>query len=158
MNRVHLSVAVLAALVLPTPGHAQRVIADISIHEGPVTGRVIVGHPPVYHERAVVVVAPRDWRPVTVYRFDRAHRAHDWYRARGYRSVRIWFDPNQGYHYDRYHRGLVEISVYQHGGRYYRSDWRDGDGSRDYRGDRYGNGDYHDRNHHNRDHYDHSHY
>ena len=144
MNPVRLSVALLSALALPAVGQAQRVIADISINEGPVTGRVIVGHPPVYRERTVVVVTPRDWRPVTVYR---AHRAHDWYRTRGYRHVGIWYDPNGGYYYDRFHRGLVEISVYEQGRRYYRNDWQE-DARRNGR-DRYDDhGDRHDRNHH----------
>ena len=167
MNPVRLSVALLGALALPSSAHAQRVIADISIHDGPVTGRVIVGHPPVYREPTVVVVAPPRWRPVRVYR---AHRAHDWYRTRGYRDVRIWYDPHRDFYYDEYHRGLIEVSVYQHGGHYYRNDWQDNGGwyGRDGRDDnrdrnnydgrvnhggrddhgRDDHGDHHDRNHH----------
>ena len=150
MNPVRLSLVLLGALALPSTAHAQRVIADISIHDGPVTGRVIVGHPPVYRDRAVVVVGHPRWRPVRVYR---THRAHDWYRTRGYRNARIWYDPHRDYYYDEYHRGLIEISVYQHGGRYYRNDWQE-DGARrgrDGREDRGGwdnHGDRHVPNHH----------
>lgn len=147
MNPLRLSALLLGALAIPNTGHAQRVIADISIHEGPVTGRVIVGHPPVYRERTVAVVAPRHWRAVKVYRVQRTHRTHNWYRAHGYRSVRIWYDARRGYYYDQYHPGLAEVSVYYDGGRYYRDDWRDGD-RRDGRDGHYGHDDYHDHYHH----------
>jgi hypothetical protein len=94
-------------------------------------GRIIVGDPyyrhptyrPVYRE--VVVV--------------RAHRGHGWYRHRGYRTVRVYYDAHRDCYYDRpYYHGLRAVVVYQGGGRYYQDDYRhDGYRQDDYRRDDY---------------------
>jgi hypothetical protein len=131
MHHTRLSVLLFAALAIPAPAHAQHIIADISIHSGPVAGHFIVTDPDSYRPRTIVEVGPRyHWRPVTVYR---VHRGYGWYRAHGYREARIWYDPHQRFYYDRYHDGLREIAVYVRDGRYYRDDWSRHDG---YRSDR----------------------
>jgi hypothetical protein len=154
MRPLGLALVAVAALTLPTSAQAQTVVADISIHQGPVTGRVIVGdryHPrPVYREYVVV----------------RQYRGGGWYRNHGYHPRRMYWD---GYrYYDRpYRSGLRVVYVYEHGGRYYhdyrddrrndyrrrvdrRDDWRD-----DHRDGRHDRDDYrdHDRDRHDRDDY-----
>lgn len=142
MRRLGLAVVALAALTLPATAQAQRVTADIAIHQGPITGRVIVGeryHPrPEYREYVVV----------------RHYRGGGWYRGHGYHPMRMYWD---GYrYYDRpYRSGLNAVWVYERGGRYYhdeRNDYRRRVERRDDRHDRYDDrndryDDRHDRNH-----------
>ncbi len=140
--------AALSALLVPSAVAAQQVVADIHLRHGPVAGHIIVGHPPVYATRTIIAVGPRyghprhGYRSVVVYR---GHRGHDWYRHRGYRVVRLWYDPRYDSYYDRYDRrdGLRAVVVYERGGRYYR------DGNDD-RADRR----YHKRDRATRDRYD----
>lgn len=133
MRSLGLAVVAVAALTLPASVQAQHVVADISINQGPVTGRVILGdhYRPRYREYVVV----------------RQYRGGGWYRHHGYHPMRVYWD---GYrYYDRpYRNGLQVVYVYERGGRYYhdyrddrrndyrrrvdrRDDWRD-----DYRNDR----------------------
>ncbi len=114
MRSTRLAVLALAALAIPGAAQAQRVVADISINQGPIAGRVIIGdryHPrPEYREYVVV----------------REHRGGGWYRNHGYHPVRMYWD---GYrYYDRpYRNGLNVVWVYERGGRYYdyaRNDYR----------------------------------
>jgi hypothetical protein len=134
----------LAALALPVGAQAQHVSADIAIGGGPVAGRIIVGdpyyrHPDYYHRpvyREIIVV--------------RGHRGQGWYRHRGYRQVRVYYDSGRDCFYDRpYYRGLRAIDVYHHDGRYYYDGDRYSDRDRYHRGDR----DY-DRDRYGRDRYD----
>jgi hypothetical protein len=122
--------AAAALLALPNTASAQRVMADISIQDGPVAGRIIVGHPGYRHPHYDYV--PR-YHVVAVYR---AHRRHEWFRHHGFRVIRIWYDGDRDRYYDdvRGPRGhLREVVVYERNGRYYRNDWRDGDDWQDRR-------------------------
>ncbi|MEO8201855.1 MAG: hypothetical protein ABI679_15095 [Gemmatimonadota bacterium] len=115
-----------------SPAHAQ-VSADIQIGNGPVAGRIIVGdHYPVHRDVYVrrypvrrVVVDRYQPRVIAVERF---HRGHGWskHHQRDYRPVHVYYDGRSRY-YDRYQRGLREVTVYQFDGRYYRDDDRDFD-------------------------------
>ena len=119
-----LALAALTALAIPTAASAQRVIADIRIQDGPVAGRIIIGHPGYAHPRYDHF--PR-YHSVVVYR---TYRRHEWFRRHGFRTVRIWYDGDRDQYYDdvRGSRGhLREIAVYERRGRYYRDDWRDDD-------------------------------
>jgi hypothetical protein len=118
MRSLGLAVVAVAALSLPEAAQAQRVTADIAIHQGPITGRVIVGdhyrHRPVYREYVVV----------------RQYRGGGWYRNHGYHQRRVYWDGHR--YYDRpYRSGLRVVYVYERGGRYYH-DYRDHDRN-DYR-------------------------
>lgn len=118
------ALAAMAALGIPAAGQAQRVVADISINQGPVAGRVIVGDPVAYRPRPMVEPV---FRPVVVYR---AHRGYGWYGRHGYREVRVWYDPGRDCYYDhtvRYRPGFREVVVHERDGRYV----RDGDWHRD---------------------------
>ena len=120
MNARYLLLAAASLAVLPSAASAQRVVADISINEGPVSGRVIIGDPYGYRER---YHAPQV-RTVVVYR---SARGHGWYHRHGYRTVRVWYDADRHRYYDRYdrnYRGLREVVVYERGGRYYQDDAR----------------------------------
>ncbi len=120
MNARYLFLAAASLAVLPVAASAQRVVADISINEGPVSGRGIIGgqygHRPRYRDY--------DVRSVVVYR---SARGHSWYHRHGYRTVRVWYDAERHRYYDRYdrnYRGLREVVVYERGGRYYQDDDR----------------------------------
>ena len=118
------SLLVLAALAIPTVAPAQRVMADISIYDGPVAGRIIVGHPGYGYPRHTDY--PR-YHAVPVYRTD---RRHEWFRHHGFRVARIWYDGDHDRYYDNVHgprAHLREVVVYERDGRYYRDDWRDDD-------------------------------
>lgn len=137
MKPVTFTIAALAALLVPEAAAAQHVVADISVHHGPVTGRVIVGDPDHYSPRSIIVVGPRHharhgYRRIAVHY---GHRGHGWYRRQGYRAVRVWYDPREDCYYDRNdrHGRLRAVVIYQRGGRYYRDRWADDD-----RGDRSG--------------------
>jgi hypothetical protein len=124
------ALAALSALAIPTVASAQRVIADISIQDGPVAGRIIVGHPGYGYPRYDHF--PR-YHTVAVYR---THRPRDWFRHHGFRMARIWYDGDQDRYYDDVHGSrehLREVVVYARSGRYYREDWRDDDRRRDHR-------------------------
>lgn len=117
-----LTFAAAALALLPAAANAQRVVADIAIQDGPVTGHVIIGQPPEYRH---AVVRARYHRPETrvivVYR-----RGYDdgWYHRRGYRVVRVWYDARYDRYYDRYdarYPGLREMTVYERDGRFYRT-------------------------------------
>ena len=115
MRPIRLAALTLAVLAVPGAAQAQRVVADISIHQGPIAGRVIIGdryHPrPDYREYAVV----------------RQYHGGGWYRSNGYHPMRMYWD---GYrYYDRpYRSGLNLVWVYERGGHYYhdapRNDYR----------------------------------
>jgi hypothetical protein len=110
----------------PSTGAAQRVAVDLAIHQGPVAGRIVVGHPgyfrPVYPHRVyrapVVVVAPR------VVLVHRAYYPVSWYARNGYRPCSLWYEGAGGRWYDggSGRRGLREVTVYQREGRYYSPD------------------------------------
>jgi len=145
MRPTSLAIAAFAALLIPNGVAAQRVVADIRIHDGPVSGRIVVGHPYGYGPH-VFAVGPRyhrhsrpGYRHVTVYR---VHRGHGWFRRHGYRPIRLWYDPAADFYYERAHRrgGLREIVIYERGGRYYRDGWRNDDRRGD-RGPSHGRGD-----------------
>lgn len=120
-----LVLAAAALLLLPGAAHAQRVVADIAIQDGPLTGHVIIGQPPAYHRE---VIRDRYHRPeprvIVIYR-----RGYDdgWYHRRGYRVIRVWYDARYDRYYDRYdgrYPGLREMTVYERDGRYYRTEER----------------------------------
>jgi hypothetical protein len=135
------------ALTLHSPAAAQMVEAGVVIRSGPVTGHVVIADPgPVYYrpERRVVVVeryAPR----VVVVEYVRTNRGrgHGWWKKHGYRPVVVYYDVRHGRFYDRWQRdrrGIREVIVYEHRGRYYTAD--------DYRHDRWDRDDYRDRGDH----------
>lgn len=131
MKPLTFALAALASLLVPNAATAQQVVADISVHSGPVTGRVIVGQPDHYAGRGIIVVGPRyhvsrGYRHIAVYR---GHRGHGWYRRHGYRPVRVWYDPGADSYYDRNdrHGRLHAVLIYERGGRYYRDSWSDED-------------------------------
>jgi hypothetical protein len=120
MHARYLLLAAASLVLLPAAASGQRVVADISITEGPVSGHVIIGDR--YGQR------PRyrdsDVRAVSVYR---SARGHSWYHRHGYRIVRVWYDAERHRYYDRCarnYRGLREVVVYERGGRYYQDDDR----------------------------------
>lgn len=139
------SVLLVAALTIaPAVLTAQRVAADITVGHGPVSGRILIGDPyPLYHRDVIEVRHRRPYRPA--YReviVVREHRGHGWYRSRGFRAVRIWFDVDRGVYYHerpyRNYRGVREVVVYERDGRYYHEydrpgrDWRGRDRDRRY--------------------------
>ena len=139
---VHRSLPALALLLLlPGTLAAQRVVADISIGHGPLTGRVILGDPYPHYRTSVVVVRPDNrYRPgrevVVIHRPQR----HGWYRHHGYRQVQVWYDADRQRYYERHdrnHPGLRAVVVYERGGRYY-SESRAEASHRDDRSERHG--------------------
>jgi hypothetical protein len=132
-NLVLSSAILFPMLFVSPPVEAQRVKADIIIGGGPISGRVVIGDRHRYERR------PRFIRRVEwVRRHD--NRRHDWYRnfRREHRVVVVYYDRRDDrYYLDRFHSGLVEIRVYERGGRYYRlDDDRDFDRYDDRRDDR----------------------
>jgi hypothetical protein len=124
------ALAALSVLANPRTATAQRVVADISIQDGPVAGRIIVGHPGYEHPRY-------DYYPmyhsVSVYQ---THHPRHWFRHHGFQMAHVWYDGDRDRYYDnvRGPRGhLHEVVVYERAGRYYREDWRDDDRRRDHR-------------------------
>jgi hypothetical protein len=131
MKPVTFAFAVLTSLLIPEAAAAQHVTADISVHSGPVHGRVIVGHPDYYAGRRVVVVGPRyhvrhGYRRIAIHY---GHRGHGWYRRHGYRPIHVWYDSRHDCYYDRNdrHGRLRAAVIYERGGRYYRDRWSDDD-------------------------------
>ncbi len=127
-------VVALFVAVVPSRAEAQQVSLDLGIRQGPVYGRVIIGHPyfhyrpyylgHYYYHPRVVIVEPR---VIVVKTF---RRGHGWYRHHGYRRVTVWYDRDGDRWYDRPDRrvpGLREVAVYERDGRYY---WPD-DGAGD---------------------------
>jgi hypothetical protein len=118
MRSTPMVLMMLGSLLLPPAAKAQHVVADIFVGGGPVSGRVIIGGPvysPRYHG------APR-YRAVYVYR---VQHGPAWFRSRGYRAVRFWYDGDRDWYYDHVdgRQGrLREVVVYERGGRYYRGD------------------------------------
>ena len=109
------------ALVTPPRLQAQTVVADIRIGGGPVYGRVLIGHPPVYHS-APVVVAPYHehyhCRAVVV-------RHGPPGQIRRYHRAVVWYHPATGRYYEHRHPGLYglrQVRVREMEGRY----WFDG--------------------------------
>ena len=110
MTRTTLVLAALTTLLIPSAARAQTVVASIALHEGPVAGRFVIGHP---------LPPPA---PILIYRHP-AYRPAGWYTRHGYRTVRVWCDRDHDCYYDRFDRGrpgLQEMTVYERGGRYYR--------------------------------------
>lgn len=131
MKPLTFALAAVASLLVPNAGSAQQVVADISVHSGPVTGRVVVGQPDYYAGRGVIVVGPRyhtrpGYRRIAVYH---GHRGHGWYRRHGYHPVRVWYDPGADcyYNHNDRHGRLRAVLIYERGGRYYRDRWSDED-------------------------------
>lgn len=114
-NQLMIIGATCAALATGRPGAlaAQRVSADIHIGSWPVAGTIHIGdryaRPRPIPARIVVV--------------ERRHGGPFW-RGHGARVVRVYYDPYDRRFYDRYYRGLEEVSVYQYGDHYYRLDDR----------------------------------
>jgi hypothetical protein len=114
------SVLLVPLLLTAQPAAAQRVSADIRIGGGPIAGHIRIG-PDRYYGR-------RDYRPRIV-RVE-VLRARDYYRRPGWlkqfrRNARIfviYYDRDRDFYYDRYARGLVEVSVFQREGHFYRWD------------------------------------
>jgi hypothetical protein len=136
MRSLRLTLAVVTALAVPRAATAQRVVADITIRQGPIAGRVVVGDPYLRQPRRVYLAAPRpyDYRPyhtVTVYHL---HHGTGWYRSNGYRATRIWYDAGRAAwydgRYDRYPGTLREVTVYERDGRYYQDRGFDGRSAR----------------------------
>jgi hypothetical protein len=127
MKYASLAFAALVATALPTRASAQRVAADIRVESGPVVGRVILGDPERGYSRGIVELdSYHDRRPVypelAVYRI---HRGYGWWRHRGYRAVRVWYDTDRDRYYnygDRGRDGLCEAVIYEREGRYYDDD------------------------------------
>ncbi len=128
---IGLGIAALASISIASSASAQRVSADIHIGGYPVSGTIHIGdgHP---RPRRVV--------------YERAHpgRIHVEYRRgwnpRRYRNARVivvYYDRRDDRFYDGFRRGLEEVRVYHHDGRYYRFD--------DDRGGRYDRDDRRDR-------------
>jgi hypothetical protein len=118
------AIAALSLLANPRTAAAQLVMADISIQDGPVAGRIIVGHPGYGHPR--YEYSPM-YHSVPVYRM---HRPRQWFRHHGFRMAHVWYDGDRDRYYDNVQgpRGhLHEVVVYQQAGRYYREGWRDDD-------------------------------
>jgi len=128
--------ATLAAALIPSAAHAQRVFADVRIGEGPVSGHIIIASPSAPHDYH----GPRDYPRYRVVEVYRMQRGAGWYRSHGYRPVQVWYDEDRDCYYDRYDRGrrghVREIVIYQRGGRYYRDEDRDVHGRRDRRNER----------------------
>lgn len=127
MRSLGLAVIALAGLTLPGTSQAQTVTADIAIHQGPISGRVIIGdryHPRPHYREYVVV---------------RHYRGGNWYHRHGYRPHKVYWDGHR--YYDRpYRSGLRVVYVYERGGRYYhdyRNDYRRRVERRDDRHDRW---------------------
>jgi hypothetical protein len=116
--RITLLLTLAGLILLPLPADAQ-VRGAIIIGGYPVGGIIYIGEPVPSYPRRVVIVAPTRPRVLVVehwkrHRHDRyCHHDHD-------RRQVVWYDRSEGGYYDRYRRGLVEIEVIAHDGRYYR--------------------------------------
>ena len=144
---LNLGLAAIGAVGATRPGTAQRVSADIHIGSGPVAGTIRIGGRPEYR----MYGRPRRAYAEEVYPVRVAvERRHGWNprRHQNARLVVVFYDRDCDLYFDRYHRGLEEVRVYQDGGRYFR-----GDDDRDDREDRRGWND-RDRDRGHRDRYD----
>lgn len=113
-----LGLGLLLPLASATPADAQRVRADIIIGGGPVAGRVIIGN----RGRDGYYGRPRPIRGVEWVRA-RDYRRDDWWRRfqRESRLVVVFWDRDDDrYYLDRFRSNLLEIRIYEQGGRYYR--------------------------------------
>lgn len=107
--------AALASLSLASSASAQRVSADIHIGGYPVAGTIHIGdgYPRprrVEYHRAYpsrIYVEHRRWHPR---------------KYRGARVIVVYYDRRDDRFYDGYRRGLEEVRVYHHDGRYFRFD------------------------------------
>ena len=126
----------MAALTAPPIAAAQRIVADIGIRQGLITGHIVLGDPVRHQPRGGYLVESRQYddrryHAITVYS---AHHGHGWYRHHGYRDTRLWFDAGRDAWYDRrddrYPGTLREVAVFEFDGRYYLDDSRDGRSSR----------------------------
>ena len=108
------------AAATPTPGAAQRVSADIRLGSGPIVGTIRIGDRPYYR----MYGRPRRAYAEAVYPVRVAvERRHGWNRRRDNgRLVVVFYDRDCDLYFDRYHRGLEEVRVFQDEGRYYRYD------------------------------------
>ena len=131
MNANVLAGSLLFGLVLTTPIAAQEVAANIFVHSGPISGRIVLDHGySTYRHpeaRRVVLVERRAPRVIVVERV-RAHRHEGHWVHRGYRTVTLYYVD--GRYYDRWvgGRGVRAIVVYERNGRYF-DPW---DGHRDH--------------------------
>jgi hypothetical protein len=116
------STLLLPMLLAGQPAAAQRVQADIRIGSGPIAGHIRIGPDPYYGYRY------RDLRPrvvrVEVLRGRDYYRRPGWFRQfrRESRAYVIYYDRYRDFYYDRFRPGLLEVHVYQRGGRFYRWD------------------------------------
>lgn len=113
--------ALLVPLLLSAqPASAQRVSADIRIGGGPVAGHIRIGPDRRYGYRdlrprlvRVEVLRDRDYR-----------RNSSWFKKfrKDARVYVVYYDRSRDFYYDRFRPGLVDVHVYQRGGRFYRWD------------------------------------
>jgi hypothetical protein len=126
--------SLLAGLTLVAPLHAQQVAADVVVRSGPVAGRVVVGDGYSTYRRPVayrrVVYRPAPAQVIVVERVYVRHPGLErrWQRQ-GFRPVVLYY--RDGRYYDRAVRGagVREVTVYEHGGRFFQEcdghDWND---------------------------------
>lgn len=113
-----------SALLIPVlfsaqPVSAQRVSADIRIGGGPVAGHIRIG-PDFYRGRGPRARVVR----VEVLRSRDYYRRIDRLRAfrRDARAFVLYYDRDRDFYFDRFRPGLIEIQVFERGGRFYRWD------------------------------------
>lgn len=105
--------AMLLPLFFAKPAQAQRVNADITIGGGPIAGRVSIGD--------------RGYRPRPIGGIEWIrsgdYRRNDWWGnfERGSRLVVVYYDPyDDAYYLDRFSPDLIELRLFERGGRFYR--------------------------------------
>lgn len=121
----------LGALVLAPLRSEAQVSGTIVISGLPVGGFVRFGHP-----RHGYYGRPGPYAQVVVVERWPKHRHSNAWRHLERRT--LWYDRHDGIYYDGYRRGLVEVQVYVHDGRFYRAEehGRDRDDRWDDRRDR----------------------
>jgi hypothetical protein len=125
--------SLLTALLVAEPAHAQQILADVVLQNGPVAGHVVIGDAySTYGRQRVIYRRPPVRRVVVVERVPRiivVERARirgqaEWRRF-GYRPVTLYYVD--GRYFDRWFNraGLRQVVVYERGGRYFRETDRD---------------------------------
>ena len=124
------------ALTTSTTIASAQVHASVVVVAAPPVTRVHVPPPVIsYRPRPIVVIGRPANRVIYVERV--AWREPKWWKRRGYRPVRFWYDGQR--FYDRPVRiyGVQEIVMFERGGRFYVVDDRGGRPDRDGRYDRH---------------------